>query len=174
MNRTVCFVAVALVLAGVGAPLAPAGERGGNKTKGTVVAITEGALRLVVDEKIVTFRVPRRNKIIVREVSQLNRGETVTVTWVAEADQKFIRDIDGRGTLVGKVSAKGETWIEITPGDGKPQRFRPRWIGGNPSEGGGHDKEMLAAIRRQKVGATVALTWEMPEGKRVVAITPVE
>ena len=71
---------------------------------------------------------------------------------------------------MGKITGLGDRWIEVTPEGGKAQKFRPRWVGGNPADGGGPDKEMLKILGKQKVGHKVALTWKISEGKRVVAI----
>ena len=143
------------------------------KTTGKVCAVTEEVLEIAVEGQVARFFVPRRNKLAVLEVWQVNRGEEITVVWVLDGGKKWVRDIEGRGTLVGQVTAKGERWIEVKPEGGKPQRFRPRWVGGSPAAGGGFDKKMLAAIRETALGTRVKLTWEMPEGKRVVAIEPV-
>jgi uncharacterized OB-fold protein len=98
----------------------------------------------------------------------------VTVTWVSREGEKWVTDVSGKGTLVGTVTRIEEHNITVTPEGGKPQQFRPPWIGGMPADGGGPDKGVLAKIRKQKVGSKVKLTWDLVEGKRVVDIEGVE
>lgn len=165
-------LATAILLVGL-AHAAIAGEDALRKTAGTVVSSSEQAVKLEADGQTLVFTVPKASHLAVLEASQLVPGDNVTITWAPDGDNKLVRKVDGRGTLIGTVSRLGENWIEVTPANGKPQRFVPRWVGGNPADGGGFDKEMVRLIREQKVGAKVALTWEMPEGKRVVGLKSV-
>lgn len=145
-------------------------------TKGTVISASEGSVKLKVGDATATYVAGKEDVVAKLEVSQLVPGDVVTVTWAwyAETRTKVVKNIEGRGTVVGKITGLGDRWIEITPKGGKAQKFRPCWVGGNPADGGGPDKEMLKILGRQKVGHKVALTWEMPEGKRVVAIKEVD
>jgi hypothetical protein len=147
-----------------------------HQTTGTVLTVQENSVKLRVGEATATYIAKKEPAIAALEVSQLVAGDKVTVTWVwaAETRQKVVRNVEGRGTVVGSVTGLGDRWIEITPEGGKPQRFRPRWIGGAPVDGGGPEKSMLELLGKQKVGAKVALTWELPEGKRVIDIKPVD
>ncbi|MBI2192998.1 MAG: FecR domain-containing protein [Planctomycetes bacterium] len=150
-----------------------AGDREEGKTHGTVVSAGEKELQIKAGNATVTLTVSAEKKLIVKEVSQLNPGDAVTATWVAEEGRKFVTRLDGRGKVVGKVTRVEAPWIEITPENGKTQKFMPKWIGGMPADGGGHDKKVLTAIREQKVGSVVEITWVIEEGKRVVDIKPV-
>lgn len=154
--------------------VAAADEVKEHQTTGTVIAVHENSVKLRVGEATATYIAKKEPPVAALEVSQLVSGDRVTVTWVwvAETRQKVVRNVEGRGTVVGRVTGLGDRWIEITPEGGKPQRFRPRWIGGAPADGGGPDKSMLQLLGKQTVGAKVALTWELPEGKRVIDIKP--
>jgi hypothetical protein len=75
------------------------------------------------------------------------------------------------GTVTGVVSAKGENWIEVK-GDGeeKGRKYVPHWRGGNPADGGGLDKKMLAEIKAVPVKSRVRLEWTFEERPRVEKI----
>ena len=47
----------------------------------------------------------------------------------------------------------------------------PRWVGGMPKNGGGHDKTVLAQFHAVKIGQKVELSWVIDEGKRVTGVT---
>ena len=75
--------------------------------------------------------------------------------------------------MAGKVVVLKDTWFEIKTKEGEKERverFMPKWIGKNPSEGGGLDKEMLKEIGKLKVGDTVSINWVYDERKRVTKI----
>ena len=166
-RRAMCVVVLAL-----GCLAAAVAEPPTTNTKGTVISASEGSVKLKVGDATATYVVGKKDVVVKLEVSQLVPGDVVTVIWAwyAESRTKAIRVIEGRGTLVGKITGLGDRWIEVTPEGGKAQKFRPRWVGGNPADGGGPDKEMLKILGKQKVGHKVALTWKISEGKRVVAI----
>jgi hypothetical protein len=136
-----------------------------------VTATTDLSLTLkTASGEELTFRVPETNKLTILEVSQLNPGEEVRVVWIEEEGQRWIQDIVGRGIVEGVVTGLGDQWIQVAQ-EGKPAvRFIPPWHGGNPDQGGGLDKEVLRKLGTVRVGDRVALTWEMPEGKRVVDV----
>jgi len=75
------------------------------------------------------------------------------------------------GTVVGVISKKGDTWIEVTAdGEEKGRRYVPHWRGGLPKDGGGLDKDMLKVLKGLKVGQRVRLEWEFEERPRVVKV----
>jgi hypothetical protein len=139
--------------------------------RGVVAATTDLSLTLetAAGEEL-TFRVPETNKLTILEVSQLNPGEEVRVVWIEEEGQRWIREIDGRGIVEGMVTGLGDRWIEVAQADRPAVRFIPPWHGGNPDQGGGLDKDVLRKLGTVRLGDRVALTWEMPEGKRVVDV----
>lgn len=75
------------------------------------------------------------------------------------------------GTLTGVAVAKGDSWIEVrADGAEKSTRYRARWIGGMPKDGGGPEKEAVDAIRKVATPNRVQLRWVVEEGPRVVAL----
>ena len=154
-------------------------QQGANRTfaaekqdvRGVVTATTDLSLTLkVASGEELTFRVPKTNKLTILEVSQLNPGEEVGVVWIEEEGQRWIQDIVGRGIVEGVVTGLGDRWIQVAQNEKPAVRFIPPWHGGNPDQGGGLDKEVLRKLGTVRVGDRVALTWEMPEGKRVVDV----
>ncbi len=76
-----------------------------------------------------------------------------------------------KGVVTGVVTAKGEHWIQVS-GDGeeKARRYVPHWRGGEPADGGGPDKEMVARIGEVPVHSRVKLDWVFEERPRVEKI----
>ena len=80
-------------------------------------------------------------------------------------------DAGRKGTVTGVVTAKGDNWIEVkADGEEKGRRYVPHWRGGNPKDGGGPDKEMVARIKEVPVKARVRLEWSFEERPRVEKI----
>ena len=76
-----------------------------------------------------------------------------------------------KGTVTGVVTAKGDNWIEVkADGEEKARRYTPHWKGGLPKDGGGPDKEVVAAIQKTPLNSRVKLEWEFQERPRVVKI----
>ena len=75
------------------------------------------------------------------------------------------------GTAVGLAVAKGAGWIEVrADGASETIRYRARWIGGMPKDGGGLEQTIVEAIRKVAVPNRVRLQWIVEEGPRVTAI----
>jgi hypothetical protein len=86
-------------------------------------------------------------------------------------DKKGDADEKRKGTIVGVLTAKGDSYIEVkADGEEKARKYVPHWVGGAPDMGGGPDKEMLKKIAPLKVGSRVRLEWEFDERPRVVRI----
>ncbi|HSQ54953.1 MAG TPA: hypothetical protein VLM40_04335, partial [Gemmata sp.] len=76
-----------------------------------------------------------------------------------------------KGTVTGLVTAKGDNWIEVkADGEEKARRYVPHWRGGAPKDGGGPDKDMVAAIQKAPLKSRVKLDWEFEERPRVVKL----
>lgn len=76
-----------------------------------------------------------------------------------------------KGTVIGVVTDKGTNFIEVkADGEEKARRYVPDWVGGLPSQGGGFDKDMIAAIAKVPLGARVKLDWKFEERPRVVKL----
>jgi hypothetical protein len=87
------------------------------------------------------------------------------------AEEPKKKDETKKGTVTGVVTAKGDNWIEVkADGEEKPRRYMPYWKGGQPKDGGGPDKDMVAKIKETPVKARIRLEWEFNERPRVVKI----
>ena len=76
-----------------------------------------------------------------------------------------------KGTVTGVVTAKGDNWIEVkADGEEKARKYVPHWKGGNPNQGGGPDKEVVAKIKDTPVHSRVRLEWVFDERPRVEKI----
>ena len=96
---------------------------------------------------------------------------TVAAAGRAEDPKKKDADEAKKGTVTGVVTAKGENWIEVkADGEEKPRRYVPHWRGGNPKDGGGPDKDMVAKIKEVPLKARVRLEWSFQERPRVEKI----
>jgi len=82
------------------------------------------------------------------------------------------RVIIARGTVVGTVVNKGRAWIQIRSDSGKTHRYIPPWRGGSPRDGGGPDKQIVAAIRKLKAGNRVRVKWYVNDHLRIADIGP--
>ncbi len=75
-----------------------------------------------------------------------------------------------KGTFAGTVTEKGDNWFRAK-NETASERFMPQWHGGNPADGGGLDKDILAQIKALKVGDKVEVKWEYSERLRALEIT---
>jgi hypothetical protein len=108
---------------------------------------------------------------LLRFAAVLALALTVTAAGRAEEPKKKDPDEGKKGTVTGVVTAKGETWIEVkADGEEKPRRYMPNWKGGNPKDGGGPDKEVVAKIKEVPLKARVRLEWSFHERPRVEKI----
>ena len=95
----------------------------------------------------------------------------VAVTGRAEEPKKKDADEGKKGTVTGIVTAKGDNWIEVkADGEEKARRYVPNWKGGQPKDGGGPDKEIVAKIKETPLKARVRLEWSFHERPRVEKI----
>lgn len=83
------------------------------------------------------------------------------------------RVITARGYTLGRVSAIGPTWIEVTSDSGATARYIPEWHGGMPANGGGPDKAVVAQIQALAVGARVRADWHVNDHIRLEQIRAV-
>lgn len=70
----------------------------------------------------------------------------------------------------GEVLSVNENSFTIRSVKGYNRTYTPHWRGGMPKDGGGPDKEMVAAIRTLVPGETIELKWEWEERYRVIAL----
>jgi hypothetical protein len=93
-----------------------------------------------------------------------------TATASARTDEPKKKDGDEgkKGTVTGVVTAKGDNWIEVkADGEEKARRYVPHWKGGQPKDGGGPDKEIVAKIKETPLKARVQIEWSFQERPRV-------
>lgn len=91
-------------------------------------------------------------------------------------EAKAKSELEGKkGTVIGVVTAKGPSFIEVkAEGEEKGRRYVPHWVGGLPKDGGGPDKKMLEVIKGVTVGSRVRVAWEYQERPRVVKLDVLE
>src|SRR5438874_8793229 len=99
----------------------------------------------------------------------------MTITAVGRTEEPKKKDADEgkKGTVTGVVTAKDDNnrWIEVkADGEEKPRRYMPNWKGGQPKDGGGPDKEIVAQIKETPLKARVRLEWSFHERPRVEKI----
>lgn len=100
-------------------------------------------------------------------------GLVLVFSAVGRADEPKKKNPDEgkKGTVTGTVTAKGPNWIEVkADGEQRPRRYVPNWVGGQPKDGGGPDKAMVATIKETPVKSRVRIEWEFHERPRVVKI----
>jgi hypothetical protein len=97
----------------------------------------------------------------------------IGLTIAAQADEKkdAKKDEPRKGTVAGVVTANDGKSIEIkADGEEKARKYIPHWRGGNPAQGGGPDKDMIADIKKTPVKSRVRIEWEFEEHFRVLKI----
>lgn len=139
------------------------------ETKGVVRAI--GAGRVKIETEVGSFEIASVGARSAEDIARLHPGEPVTVSWVRRGKDIAVTRVFG--TLVGRVTALGDAWLECTPAGGEPRRFRADWRGGMPDQGGGPDRAVVKLIKEQRLGDDVEITWGLLEGERVFQIKPV-
>lgn len=135
---------------------------------GVVVAVDAAGAKVKTD--LGTFDILSVGRESAHEIARLQPGDHVTVSWVRKDGALLVTRVFG--SLVGRVTAVGDVWLEVTPDRGEPRRFRAPWIGHLPAQGGGPDREVLELIRSQRVGDRIELRWGLLEGQRLLHVTP--
>ncbi len=74
-----------------------------------------------------------------------------------------------KGTSEGTIVALEKGKLTLATADGN-LLFMPHWKGGNPKDGGGMDKEMLAKLEGFKVVDKVKIGWTWEERRRIETI----
>lgn len=97
----------------------------------------------------------------------------LTAGFAGADDRKTEKKEEKKGTVTGILTAKDDNgkWIEVkADGEEKARKYVPHWKGGQPKDGGGLDKEVVAKIRETAVESRVRIEWEHVERYRVVKI----
>ena len=120
------------------------------------------------------------DQAMVETIAKIPVTNLVRLEWKMEEHRRIVRlevvkPAESSGTVTGRVVALGDTWLDLKPeGKGPTERYLPEWHGGMPADGGGLDKEMIAAIGRLRVGDTARVQWRYEERKRVVGLERIE
>jgi hypothetical protein len=119
------------------------------------------------------------DQAMLKAIKALVAPNRVKVVWEFQERRRIVSvemllPEEKEGTVTGKVTAKGENWIEITPDKQPPVRYWPRWIGGLPKDGGGLDKAVLATIKELNVGDWAAVKWTLDERLRAAELRKVD
>jgi hypothetical protein len=149
-------------------------EAAEGKTEGKVDTVSETEVALTSAAGQVTLAVLAKPCRAHRGAMDLSPGDPVTATWVVRKGRKWVKDFEGKGTVVGVVTNLGDRWIEVTPQGGRALKYHAVWVSGPRSNGEKFNPHVLELIRRQKIGTKVELSWILMEGKRVVHIRPAE
>ena len=169
-GAVLCELGGGTVLLQSGSSQVFADEVESRKTSGEVTSTTDSTVTLKAkDGESTTFHVGD-NKLTIHEAGQLLKGDKVTIAWVQDGERRRIRDIDGEGVLEGIITSLGDAWLEVQTEGKHKVKLRAPWRGGNPADGGGPDREVVKKIGTVRVGDEVAVTWAMPEGKRVMDV----
>jgi hypothetical protein len=76
-----------------------------------------------------------------------------------------------KGKTVGTLTERSDKFIEVkADGEEKARRYVPRWVGGDPAQGGGFDKAMVKAFNQLKIGSRVEVDWVFEERFRAIAV----
>jgi cyclic lactone autoinducer peptide len=76
-----------------------------------------------------------------------------------------------KGRAIGVLTAKSANYIEVkADGEEKRRKYVPRWIGGDPAQGGGLEKDMLKTFQALKIGNRVQIDWLFEERFRAVKV----
>jgi len=122
-----------------------------------------------------------RDQEMVKTIEGLKAGSRVRVEWKFLERNRVVKvevvkpagdDPEKKsGTVVGTLTAKGDTWIEVkADGEEKARRYVPNWVGGTPQQGGGPDKEIVKVIKDLKPGSRVRVEWKFEERPRVIKV----
>ena len=109
-------------------------------------------------------------------ISKLVVANLVKVVWLMQEARRRIISVEmiipkeKSGTVVGRVVAKGENWVDAKSEGGPTERYLPRWVGKAPNQGGSFDKDILRAIAGLTIGQKVKVQWSYEECKRATKI----
>ena len=87
-------------------------------------------------------------------------------------DKKEKDPLEGKkGKTIGMLTEKGDTFIEVkADGEEKGRRYVPQWVGGDPKQGGGLDKKVLASFKELKIGSRIEVEWVFEERLRALKV----
>ncbi len=90
------------------------------------------------------------------------------------AQEKKEKDpLEGKkGKTIGTLTEKGDNFIQVkADGEEKGRKYVPQWVGGDPKQGGGPDKKMVATFKELKIGSRIEVEWLFEERLRALKVT---
>ena len=132
-----------------------------------VLGTGKGVLEAKAKGKVLRLLTPEKKHWLIRGLA---KGDRVTVSYEEDGDKKILTDVQGKGSIIGEVVNIKKPFITIKTAESVEHRLMPRWIGGMPKDGGGHDKAVLKQIMAVEKGQRVKLSWVIEEGKRVTSV----
>jgi len=76
-----------------------------------------------------------------------------------------------KGKTIGTLTEKGDNFIEVkADGEEKGRKYVPQWVGGDPKQGGGPDKKMVATFKELKLGSRIEVEWVFEERLRALKV----
>lgn len=158
-----------LILAALAASFVlPAYTRAATKTV-IVLGAGEHVLEVKAGAEELRLVTPSKKHWLIRGLA---KGDRIQVSYEQDGEKKVITHVEGRGTVIGTVAKIEKSFITVEADNGARHRLMPRWTGGMPKDGGGHDKSVLEQIHAVEKGQRVQLTWVIEEGKRVTGVKP--
>jgi hypothetical protein len=108
-------------------------------------------------------------------IKKIPVSNLVKLTWQMQEHRRIVSletivPKEKSGTVVGRVVAKSEAWVDVKPEGGPTERYLPRWSGGAPNAGGSLNRDTLRAIAALTIGQKVRIQWTYDERKRVIKI----
>ena len=88
-------------------------------------------------------------------------------------EKKPDRAKGSKGTIIGELTKKDGGKITVKSAT-ETMNLVPYWRGGNPSDGGGYDKDMMKRLEGFKVGDKVKVTWTLEEHYRIDSVDKAE
>ena len=134
------------------------GAVGENRSTGSVVSTKELSVEVTLDGGNLAFYTNKHVKTIVTTLAQLAPGDNVTITWNEKNGRKWIKKIEGQGTVEGKVIARTDLWATIKPAKGDPQQLLFPRLTPSAEELAKVDKNAQKRISQMKFGDTVQAT----------------
>lgn len=90
-------------------------------------------------------------------------------SFARDKEEKGDHKAGDKGVIVGEIIEKDGPKITVRE-EREKLTLMPYWRGGNPSDGGGFDKEMVARLKDFDRGDTVKVAWTFEEHYRIDSI----
>jgi hypothetical protein len=149
-----------------GESVAVGGDDGRKRTNARVLQASLGTAVMASENH--SFTVQPSTTQASFDLSLLQVGDPVVVSWIERDGERLITDIGG--STVGTIARVDANAIFLLPERGGPERrFGAHWIGGK--DGHPHP-ETVALVARHRVGQRVRVEWNLSEGLRLLDVVP--